>query len=322
MIRVGWEVCKWLLLLGIMYWIAYRVPQRDWDILISQPKHYGYLFGAFCLVFVSNVVTFWRWKQLLDALDVRFSNLEVIRIGFLGVALSLVSVGSVGGDVFKALAAANRSRDRKTEVVTSVLVDRAIGLLGLVLVAAIALSFSSSLSPQMIGIRTGAWVLGMLGLGGLTSICFFGRSLPTAWVAKVPIVGSLLKRVLESCLIFQDHRRLAVTMVASSLMVHVLATMACWFVSMGLYVMSASQVVPTVLEHLQAIPPALAAATLPLTPGGLGMQELWIDGLFRQLPGVSSEYSGLVMATMYRVILILIAGVGGVIYLSSGRGKP
>ncbi len=320
-IRVGWEVCKWLVLLGILYWIAYRVPQRDWDILISQPKDYGYLLGAFGLVFVSNVVTFWRWKQLLDALEVRFSIWEVIRIGFLGVALSLVSVGSVGGDVFKALAAVNRSRDRKTEVVTSVLVDRAIGLLGLVLVAAIALSISSKLSVQMVGIRTGAWVLGLVGLGGLTAICLFGRAIPTHWVGRLPLVGGVLQRVLESCLIFQEHRGLAFRMVVSSLLVHVLATLACWFVSMGLYVRSAVEVVPTFLEHLQAIPPALAAATLPLTPGGLGMQELWIDGLFRQLEGVSSEYSGLVMATMYRVILILIAGVGGMIYLSSGRVK-
>ena len=64
---------------------------------------------------------------------------------------------------------------------------------------------------------------------------------------------------------------------------------------------------------------ALAASTLPLTPGGLGMQELWIDALFRQIPTVSPDYSGLVMSTMFRAILVLVAAIGGVIYLTSGR---
>jgi hypothetical protein len=39
--------------------------------------------------------------------------------------------------------------------------------------------------------------------------------------------------------------------------------------------------------------------------------------LFKQIPSVSSEFSGLIVATMYRAILLLIALIGGLVYLSS-----
>ena len=317
--KLGLEILKWIILGAIIIWIAKKVPQRDWDILIHQPKIWSFLALALALVILSNIITFWRWKQLLDALDVPISIVEVVRIGFLGVALSLVSVGSVGGDVFKAIAAANRCRHRKTEIFTSVLVDRAIGLLGLVMVAAVALSLSNSLSPQLLAIRTAAWSLSGIGIFGLLAISLLGARFPTAWIQRIPLAGPLLHRIVQACMIFRSHRLLALSMVLSSLMVHTLATLACWFVSMGLYQRNAPRSIPTVLEHFQAIPPALAASTLPLTPGGLGMQELWIDALFRQIPTVSPEYSGLVMATMFRVILVLVAAIGGVIYLTSGR---
>jgi hypothetical protein len=187
------------------------------------------------------------------------------------------------------------------------------------MVATVALSLSNSLSPQLLAIRTAAWSLSGIGIFGLLAISLLGTRFPTAWIQRIPLAGPLLHRIVQACMIFRSHRLLALSMVLSSLMVHTLATLACWFVSMGLYQRNAPRSIPTVLEHFQAIPPALAASTLPLTPGGLGMQELWIDALFRQIPTVSPEYSGLVMATMFRVILVLVAAIGGVIYLTSGR---
>jgi uncharacterized membrane protein YbhN (UPF0104 family) len=266
--KLGLEILKWIILGAIIIWIAKKVPQRDWDILIHQPKIWSFLALALALVILSNIITFWRWKQLLDALEVPISIVEVVRIGFLGVALSLVSVGSVGGDVFKAIAAANRCRHRKTEIFTSVLVDRAIGLLGLVMVAAVALSLSNSLSPQLLAIRTAAWSLSGIGIFGLLAISLLGTRFPTAWIQRIPLAGPLLHRIVQACMIFRSHRLLALSMVLSSLMVHTLATLACWFVSMGLYQRNAPRSIPTVLEHFQAIPPALAASTLPLTRSG------------------------------------------------------
>lgn len=73
--KLGLEILKWIILGAIIIWIAKKVPQRDWDILIHQPKIWSFLALALALVILSNIITFWRWKQLLDALEVPILSL-------------------------------------------------------------------------------------------------------------------------------------------------------------------------------------------------------------------------------------------------------
>jgi hypothetical protein len=75
-------------------------------------------------------------------------------------------------------------------------------------------------------------------------------------------------------------------------------------------------------EHFLAVPPALLAGTLPITPGGIGLQEVGIDRLFKQIPTVSSQFSGLVVGTMYRAVLLTVALIGGITYLASRSSDP
>jgi uncharacterized membrane protein YbhN (UPF0104 family) len=109
-------------------------------------------------------------------------------------------------------------------------------------------------------------------------------------------------------------------MLVPSLLVHSFLTLACWLLSCSLY-SSTPAAIPTLAQHFQAIPPAMAAATLPITPGGVGIQEILIGSLFQELPGISSQFSGLVVATAYRAILIAIAILGGVFYLTGNERR-
>ncbi|MFM8571168.1 MAG: lysylphosphatidylglycerol synthase transmembrane domain-containing protein [Pirellula sp.] len=314
--KVSWiSIVKVLILGAIVWWVVARFPKNDWDLLVQQPKNWWLLLLAVILVIFANLISFWRWHRLLLALQVPISLFETIRLGFLGVAFNTVSAGSVGGDLFKAIAAANKSKDRKTEVITSVLVDRAIGMLGLVMVAAISTSLAGNLSTQLAGIRNAAWALSVIGIVGILSVVILGKALPLDWLKKIPLAGDKIYKIAQACLIFQNRPELALAMIAKSLCVHSLATTALWIISSALYSDAAIQ--PTVSEHFLAIPPALLAGTLPITPGGIGLQEVWIDLLFKQIPSVSSQFSGLIVATMYRAVTLIVALIGGLIYLAS-----
>lgn len=314
-----WAI-KWLVLLGIVVWVIRKFPQKDWDLLVQQPKNWWLLLAALWVVLGANVLSFWRWQRLLLALQVPISLLETVRLGFLGVALNMVSAGSVGGDLFKAIAAASKNKSRKTEVITSVLVDRAIGMLGLVMVAAISTSLFSDLSQQLIGIRNAAIVLSAIGLLGVLGIVLWGKILPLNWLEQIPWVGKKLHKIASACLVFQNDPWLASVMIVQSLGVHAALTTAMWLVSCALY--SEASARPNLAEHFLAVPPALLAGTLPITPGGIGLQEVWIDLLFKQIPSVPSDFSGLIVATMYRVVLLAVALVGGLIYLSGRSNEP
>jgi uncharacterized membrane protein YbhN (UPF0104 family) len=304
----------------VLGWILYRFPENHWRPLLSASKDWRFLFLALSTALLAHLVSFWRWKILLGALGLPMRLIEACRLGFLGSTLNMVSVGSVGGDVFKAVAAARLAPGKRTEVVTSVLVDRAIGLLGLVLVASFSLSLATALSPTMRWIWSAALTLSALGSLALLLVLLFGRWLPTHRFQKLPWIGQIVFRVANSCMVFYGRPWLVVQMIVTSLMVHSLLTTSCWLISIALY-HSEPNLIPTLAQHFQAIPPAMAAATLPITPGGVGIQELLIQTLFAEIPEVSSAFSGLVVATTYRAILVVIALIGAVVYLTGNERR-
>jgi uncharacterized membrane protein YbhN (UPF0104 family) len=314
--RFRWivSIIKLGLLGAILAWIVFSFPKSDWDRLVAQDKHWGLLVCAFVGVLVAHLITYWRWQALVAALDVPLKLRDSVRLGFLGTMLNMVSVGSIGGDLFKAIAAARLTHTRRTEVVTSVLVDRAIGLLGLVIVAATSLHLANDLSANLTWIRRGATLLSLIGLASLAAIVLAGHRLPLQWLKRLPWLGHSLFRVATACLVFQGKPKLVSQLLASTSCVHLLLTSSTWLISSALY-----ERPPTIAQHFQAVPPAFAAAALPLTPGGLGVQEVAVDQLFREVKDIPDEFSGLIVATTYRVILIVIAIVGAIVYFTGSE---
>ena len=309
-------IAKLAILVAILTWIISTFPKKDWDTLISQPKDWSLLGMALLIVLAAHLITFWRWQILVNALGVPMSLLEAIRLGFLGTMLNMVSVGAVGGDLFKAIAAARKTEKKRAEVVTSVLVDRAIGLLGLIIVAAISLSFPFELTAQLQWIHRGAVTLALIGLAVIAAIVIFGHHLPIKQLNRIPGIGPLLYRIANACMVFQGRPILVLQMLLATLVVHSFSTTAAWFVSRALYATA-----PTLGQHFQAIPPALAAATLPLTPGGVGVQEVAIQTLFNEVEGIPEGFSGLIVAAMIRVILIIIALIGAAVYFTGNERR-
>lgn len=307
-------VLKLGLLVAILAWIVRTFPKKDWDALVAQDKNWVLLFSAFVTILAAHLITFVRWRSLVNALDVPLRIGDAIRLGFFGTMLNMVSVGAIGGDVFKAIAAARLTNRRKTEVVTSVLVDRAIGLLGLVIIASLSLYLARELSTNLRWIRFGATLLSVAGIGGLAWILFIGDRIPLKWLTRIPWVGSSLYRIANACLVFHGKPWLVLLMIGSTLCVHTLLTASVYLISNALYVAP-----PSLAQHFQAVPPALAAATLPLTPGGVGVQEVAVDRLFREVHGVPQEFSGLIVASMYRVLLIGVVALGAIIYFAGGK---
>jgi hypothetical protein len=60
----------------------------------------------------------------------------------------------------------------------------------------------------------------------------------------------------------------------------------------------------------------MAAATIPITPGGVGVQEMAIQKLFLEWPDLPESYSGLIMATVFRALLVCVALIGAIYYFT------
>src|SRR5439155_2965630 len=92
--------------------------------------HFLFLALAAVITLASVLLTFLRWYFLVRAQDLPFTISSALRLGMIGFYLSTFLPGSVGGDIIKAAFIA-REQSRRTVAVTTVIVDRVIGLCGL-----------------------------------------------------------------------------------------------------------------------------------------------------------------------------------------------
>ncbi|GIX00394.1 MAG: hypothetical protein KatS3mg111_3726 [Pirellulaceae bacterium] len=296
--------------------LLWNVDAEDYRAFWEQPKRWHLLLAAQIVALAGVMLSFIRWRLLVRAFHIPFSLREALRLGFLGYLLNFVSFGSVGGDLFKAILVARDKPQRRPEAVASVLLDRAIGLLGLVLLASLCLRVfaDDGLSPVLVTIRRGAELVAGVGLVGVVVGLYAGNWCDRLidWVGGWPVAGETLARMARAVRLLRKCPWLLVVMVGCSLLIHSLMITSMYLISIGIYAQT-----PSYREHFMIIPPAMAAGTLPLAPGGLGYQEGAIAGMFRLLPSLPDGFSGILVATIYRLITLSIAGIGLIFYWTS-----
>lgn len=316
MLKIIIAMLKIIVPAGIFAYLLWQVDPEEYRVFWYQPKRWGLLVTAQLMALAAILVSIFRWYTLVVAFEIPFTYREALRLGFLGYLLNFVSFGSVGGDLFKAILVARNKPEKRPEAVASVLLDRAMGLLGLVGLACICLFVIPQvpLSPLMIGIRNGAAIVALIAVLGLATAVFAGHWFDRLidWMDDWPLVGNTIARMACAVRLLRKQPGTLVLLSVYALCVHSMLAMAVFLISKGTYAQH-----PTLAEHMMVVPPAMAAGTLPLAPGGVGYQEGALAGLFHQLPDLPEHFSGILVATIYRLVTLAIAGIGLAYYLSS-----
>lgn len=102
-------------------WTYMRTMSLAWIIL-----------GFFCFLPVLFVVS-WRWRMLLAVHGVHLPFWRVFELTMIGQFFSAIGVGTTGGDVVKIFYAARAVPQRRAAVAFTIIVDRVIGLVALLL---------------------------------------------------------------------------------------------------------------------------------------------------------------------------------------------
>ncbi len=307
---------KYLIPLLILPWLIWQFDQEQLELLRKQPKEWWLLGSAAAASMLAVCVSFVRWMWVVRGVGIPLQVSDAIRIGFIGQVLGMVSPGSVGGDLFKAIAVARQKRHSGTAAVASVLVDRAVGLYGLVLLSTVSLLLiqNEEMTSLLRAIRNSGIVLTIVGAIGLFIAVVGGRWLDfiEKLLERFPYVGHTLQRLVNSLRVFERRPGLVLLVLAMSLVVHMLLACSFFMISSGLY-----QDHPTFLEHLQVVPSGMVAGALPIAPAGLGVQELALVEMFKQIPNSHEAFSGLAVAAAYRLVTILVSFVGLGYYFTS-----
>ncbi|MCB0175762.1 MAG: flippase-like domain-containing protein [Anaerolineae bacterium] len=274
-----------------------------------QNAHPAWLAAAMVMMILGVVIRAIRWQILLNAIGVPVPLGELTAIYFIGFLFNNLLPSGLGGDAMR-MVELNKHSPRVSDTVTSVVVDRFLGLFALQAIALVALLTNWGTVPNGVAYFTIVIFMGGL-IGGLLLI---NRPLYTNLRQKI----GLFRRLTDIKFInstFESFHRYPLPALGQSFLVSIIFnfTLIIMYAFIGF-----SLDAPVNLAQYAVIVPITSLLLLvPISFAGLGVRE----GAFRQLYGqigVAPEVA-VAFALLVHVIGNICTGlIGGVIYLLRG----
>jgi len=255
-----------------------------------------------------------RWMLRAQGIDV--GVWENVKLAFAGNFLNFAApLGSTGGDVFKAYYVSLHT-DRKTEAVTTIFLDRVVGLGTLILMVAVVASAAPGDSPLA---EFRLYTLGFLAVGSAGAFAYLSpalrsRFLPYKLLERVPKIDHL-RRIDKTTRTLAAHKGICLSAI--------LITAALQVVAMISYIIVAAALgldarLDNALEFYAYFATGCVVQALPGPPQGLGTVELAYAIFFARYGSVSQIVC---MALAVR-IMVLTASLPGLLVTLTGAYKP
>jgi uncharacterized protein (TIRG00374 family) len=295
---------------GLIGYLATKIEfSRIKQISISL-----FLLG-FALFFVIGIIGTLRWKILIKAQGIDLDFFTSFRLTFIGWFFNIAMPGSTGGDLIKAYYAATISPSRKAGAVTSVFVDRGIGLFAMVFFAFVALLANLSFVLGNSTLRVVLLIVSiLLACVGLFFAVFFSKRIRhsrfvTRFVEKMPL-GHLLEKLYDAIYLYRDHKRTVLWAFLLSVCAHIIMVISnfCFALALG---MENAQFI----YFLFLIPVGTFIDAIPISIAGFGVGEGAYHWLFSSL----GHKLGAMVALLMHASKVLWALVGAVFYLTGRK---
>lgn len=286
----------------------------QWRTLLGLFVAWRITLAALLILLVDIGLMAWRLALLVKPHGLYLSLRSSLRLTLIGIFFNSFLPGATGGDVVKLFYATQGNPGRRTEVATIVLLDRAVGMFGLLVLPLLVAPFFPRLfgsSPVLPDLLRLAALFAVVMLAGLL-VCFSSRvknSRLLSWIFEKLPGGDYARRIFETV---HGYRHSLGTLGASlgvALVTHLLAAVVTLLAGW------ATNPRGLAWEMIALIPLGHLANALPLTPGGLGVGEAAFDALFA-LVGVNGGAEALLG---WRLLTLLISLLGLVFYLQGRR---
>ena len=309
---------KLAVVIGLV-WVMVAFDWLDSKTLRSAVSRPWLLALAALMMLVALLLTIVRWRTLLAVQGIRPDPWDVLRLGFIGFFFSNVIPGSVGGDAVKSYYV-GREHGKMVEAITSVLVDRFVGLYTFLLTASVAAGacwWSGGYAKVFADARivTLCWaVVGLVAGMTLFSAAVLSRTARNSramncLLERLPLKKHI-RRLYDAIHLYRDKKRALAFILAVSVTAQV--PMALGIFTLGRCVGDGD---PGLAAYFFLAPVGLVVNTVPISPGGLGTGEAAWEVLF----GAFGSGAGAEVAAWWHVLFIGWSLVGMVFYLKGKR---
>lgn len=265
----------------------------------------GFLvFLTLVTVFIDRSFMVLRWIQLVEALEVHVPRLRMVKIFFLSTFFGSFLPSGVGGEAVRAVSF-SRLTDRGVESVASVVMDRLLGLLSMLLTGLLSLTFFYSVYPHPA-------LLGLVVVGSVGLVAVLALALSRRVHSRILASGqeTWWTKAAQAMARYRVRLGTLAFVLLLSVGVQLLRVLQAYLLS------EAMDLGTPAIYFLCFIPPILIVTMLPISVGGWGTTNVAYVALFSQ---VGMDPDGAFVLS----VLILALGVignlpGGLIYAWEG----
>lgn len=300
---------------GLIAFIFYNMKDKGdlADAIRDAAGHWGWLLAGAMGFLVCFLVCALRWKLFLEAQGLHLSFRLVLTYFFVGHFFNSILFGVTGGDVVKAYFAAGESSHKKTEAVTTVFIDRIIGLLALigltVVIMTARLPFFLAHKETRLALMFNVAML----VGTVTALfVVFRRNVFDRWaffrrLGQESMLGRIMARAYAAFHVCLKHPGLLLKTLLLSAANHIMLVVSAFWLGLAL------EIHVRFLDYLSVFPVINAVAAIPLTPGGLGTREMCAKFLLGVV-GVP-ETRAVTLSLLLYTLMLAWSFVGGIVFL-------
>jgi uncharacterized protein (TIRG00374 family) len=327
-LKRNWGWLRWPVALGLLGALLYQ-SRDEFSRLRDREIHWPFAAAACALSLTAILLTIVRWFLLVWAQDFPFRFRDALRLGFIGYSFTYFAPGAVGGDILKAVLIAREQKSRRPMAAATVVLDRALGMVALFMVGALA---SLMQPPQMLEHPLLGTVVLILWVGAIVGVVAIAVLLHPAvprskWLnrlVRLPAVGRAMGGVINAIVLYQRRRRVVAAAVGISILGHFAMLSSFYFCMRTLDLQQSS---PGYWGHIMLIPGAEMAGAVVPTPGGVGALEGAVQASYAvanaavgsQVDESAALASGLFTCMVFRVINVLIIAIGAFYYFAARR---
>ena len=268
--------------IALLYWLI-TSGKLDLSLIRKSFEVGPQWIIAFFLVLTQSILGAYRYKLLLETkAEKALGFFQVLRINYIGLFFSSVLPGAVTGDIIKLVYVKKLDESlSKTFLVTVTLLDRIVGLAGLLFLSGcfslIYFHKITSLTPKMthvILLNLFLFLGSIIFLGILISPYKFQNWI-VELIKNIPFVGKKIAELLEHLFALRENKTDVFKCFTLSVCAQFLNILGFWIISSPFY----SGHLP--LQYaFTFIPVGLIATAVPISPGGLGVGHVLFANLF------------------------------------------
>lgn len=308
---------KFLIAAGLLTFV-FATGQIKLDVLKGALGRWPWLVAGVAGIIPVFAFGICRWWVLLLSQGIRITPWQTVRVSFIGYFFNTVMPGSVGGDLVKAYYVARDREGQRVEAISTIILDRLIGLFALTGIGALAAVAFPSVGFGSAPFRMlSQFVLVCLAGGAVLVVLFLWVDLRGLGLLRKerpgPILGAI-RRLYGALRLYRNKKRILALAFLLSLGSHT------FNVTLNVTLAKAlgGQEGMTAAKYLYVIPLGLVVNGIPVAPGGWGLGEYGYEKLFEEATA-EEENIGAELALLMHLAYTFWNLLGAIFYVGHKR---